>query len=368
MRIILCGGGTAGHVSPAVAIAEYCREKDEDAEFLFIGREGGRENDVIEKSGFRLQTLKITGLERKISLTAMKAMLVALRAKRKARSIISGFKPDAVIGTGGYVSWPVIRAAQELNIPTLIHESNASAGLVTRLLAPRCDRVLLNFKGSDKEFKSSDNVRFVGNPVREQFFTTSKADARRKLGIPQRDFLITSIGGSGGSLKINSASVALMKAYSTKNRHVRHIHSCGIKYYDSLKERYPELTNGSDGCIIKPYIEDMPTVMTASDVVVSRCGAMTISELSAAGVAAILVPSPNVTGNHQYKNAKLLCDRGAAIMIEDSEVNERTLLDAVRKLGTDEKLRRSLSTAIKGFHDPSSAELIYRELLGVISR
>ena len=291
MRIILCGGGTAGHVSPAIAIAEFCREKDENTELLFIGREGGEENAAIEKNGFPLQTLKIKGLERKISVEAIKSVLVALRAKSKAKSIITKFAPDAVIGTGGYVSWPVIRAAQELNIPTLIHESNGCPGLVTKLLAPKCQRVLLNFKGSEKEFTRQDNIRFVGNPVREKFFSVKRADARRALGISQKDFLIASIGGSGGSESINAASVALMRAHSAKNKHVRHIHSSGKKYFEALKNLYPELVRGTDGCIIKPYIEDMATVLAASDAVISRCGAMTLSELSACGVASILVPS-----------------------------------------------------------------------------
>lgn len=363
MRIIFCGGGTAGHITPAIAIAEHILKEDKNAELLFIGREGGEENRAIEKCGFRLLAVKIQGFKRKLSLENIKILRTALKARKKAKSIIKEFSPDVVIGTGGYVSWPVLRAAQGLGIPTAIHESNACPGLVTKLLAPKCDVVLLNLDGSEHEFKRKDNIKIVGNPVKEEFLTLDKISAKRKLGISQKEILISSFGGSGGSEKINEAIAELMRSHSSKYRNIRHIHSCGNKYYKALKESYPDLfKNKNNGCIIKPYIDDMPTVITASDIIISRCGAMTLAEISAAGIASILIPSPNVTNNHQYKNARLICDGGGAIMITEADLSPRALLDAVRLLETDVNLRTSMAEKMKKYHVKNSKDIIVSEI------
>lgn len=362
MRIIFCGGGTAGHVSPAIAIAEYLLTQDKNADILFVGREGGEENRIIEKSGFNLQTVNIRGFIRKFTVENFKNLYIALKALNTAKNIIKNYSPDIVVGTGGYVCWPVIRAAQKLGIPTVIHESNACPGLVTKLLSPRCDRVLLNLNGSEKEFKNKDNIRIVGNPVRDEFLTLNKKEARKNLGINSNDFLISSFGGSGGSQKINESIIAFMKSHSTKSKNIHHIHSSGNKYYSEMKQKHPELTKGTNGCIIKPYIDNMPTVMAASDVIISRCGAMTIAEMSAVGACTILIPSPNVTNNHQYKNAKLIEEMGGCILLEEANLCERTLLDTVRRLESDKDLRNSLSNGIRKFYFPDSKKIIYEEI------
>lgn len=365
MKIMFCGGGTAGHLTPAIAIAEALL-KEKNTEILFVCREGGNENEAVIKKGYAIETVNICGIERKISIKNAKNILTAIKAIRKSKSIIKKFSPDVVIGTGGYVTFPVLRAAQKMKIPTVIHESNATPGLVTKLLAPKCTRVLLNLNGSEKEFKNKNNIKIVGNPVREDFLIYDKASARKKLGISQNEFLISSFGGSGGSEKINNSIIALMNSHSSKSKKIRHIHSCGIKYYEKIKKDYPNLVSEKNGCIIKPYIYDMSSVILASDIVITRCGAMTLTEISTAGCAAILIPSPNVTNNHQYKNAKLFSDSGAAIMIEESELNDRTLLDTVRRLETDSVLREKLSIKIKKLCVKNSKELIVEEILSLI--
>ena len=363
MRIIFCGGGTAGHVTPAIAIAELMKQQGKADEILFIGREGGQENKAIEKCGFNLRTVKIEGFERKISFGAIRKISVAVKALREARKIIEDFSPDIVVGTGGYVSWPVLKSAQKLNIPTAIHESNASPGLVSRILSKKCDVVLLNLQGSEKEFNRTDNIKTVGNPVRRDFFTTSRESARRKLGIGKGEFLLSSFGGSGGSERINDTVAEFMLSYSAKQKNVRHIHSCGKKYYKSLKEKYPALFNQRIGkCTVMPYVEDMPTVLAASDLVISRCGAMTLSEICAVGVAAILIPSPNVTNNHQYKNAKLICESGAAIMLAEAELSADSLAEAVKKIESNAMLRVSMAKRIKSYCVRNSTELIVKEI------
>jgi UDP-N-acetylglucosamine--N-acetylmuramyl-(pentapeptide) pyrophosphoryl-undecaprenol N-acetylglucosamine transferase len=366
MRIIFCGGGTVGHITPAIAIAEGLLKLNDKTEILFIGRKDGPENRIIEKNGFDLKTVKINGLERKISISNIKNCLTALQSLKSAKKIIKEFAPDAVVGTGGYVTWPVIRAAQKLKIPTLIHESNACPGLVTRLLAPKSTRVLLNLQGSEKEFKNQNNIKIVGNPVRHEFVYLSRNDARKKLGVKENEILISSFGGSGGSEIINKAVIGLMNCHCLKNKNIKHIHSCGNKYYTDIKNKYPNLTSGQNGCIIKSYIDDMPTLMVASDIIISRCGAMTLAELSASGVAGILIPSPNVTNNHQYKNARLIADAGAGILIEEIDLTESSLLETVKLLETDLRMRKNISEKIKSFYVYNSTEEIINEIKKLI--
>ena len=365
MRLIFCGGGTAGHVTPALAIAERILEKNPNTEILFVGRDGGDENQIIKKRGFDIKTLKIYGFQRKLSIKTIKNIHVALTALKKAKEIIKEFSPNVVIGTGGYVCWPVLKAAERMGIPTVIHESNAAPGLATKLLAKKCDRVLLNLEGSEKEFKRQDNLRIVGNPVRQEFITQDRRIARKKLGLSDKDFFIFSFGGSGGSEKLNNTVIELMDSHSTKNKNIKHVHACGRKYFGAIKKKHPHLAHGKDGCIIKPYIDDMAVMTKAADVVISRAGAMTIAEISAAGTAAIFIPSPNVTNNHQYKNAMLICNAGAAIMIEESELNERTLSDEVKRLENDMRLRKTMAESIKKFCVSDSGEKIANEILNL---
>lgn len=367
MRVILCGGGTAGHVTPALAIAEAIKERERDCDILFVGREGGDENNAVKRYGISIKTVKVSGFRRGVSPKNIKVLFRAVDAFRKARSIIEDFCPDVVIGTGGYVCWPVIRAAQSKKITTLIHESNAFPGLTTRLLAPGCDRVLLNFHGSEAHFRKKDNLSVVGNPLPGALINETRESARKKLGLSQRDFVILSFGGSGGAETVNDNIIKLMKNYSARVPRIKHIHASGKKYFDSIRESQPELVRGRDGCIIYPYIDRMPLYMRSADVVISRCGAMTLSEIAVAGAIPILIPSPNVTDDHQYKNGKLFLDNGAAIMIEESELCERSLLDAVRYLENNPAIRSRMKEKLKGLARENSRELIYGEITQLLS-
>lgn len=366
MRLIFCGGGTAGHITPAIAIAEKILQKFPKAEILFVGREGGDENQTVKKRGFEIKTLKISGFERRLCFKNLRSFQIAIAALKKAKKIIQEFSPDAVIGTGGYVCWPILKSAQRLKIPTLIHESNAAPGLTAKLLSKKCDRVLLNLEGSELEFKRRDNIRIVGNPVRKEFLTIERATARKKLGLSDKDFFIFSFGGSGGSRKLNDSVIELMESHSTKNKNVRHTHACGRKYFNGIQKSSPHLTCGKAGCIIKPYVDEMALMMKAADVVIARAGAMTLAEIAASSAPAILVPSPNVTNNHQYKNAKHLHERGAALMIEESELSERTLCDAVKRLENNIQLRNKIAESVNGFFIPDSVEKITKEILNLI--
>jgi UDP-N-acetylglucosamine--N-acetylmuramyl-(pentapeptide) pyrophosphoryl-undecaprenol N-acetylglucosamine transferase len=271
-----------------------------------------------------------------------------------------------VVGTGGYVTWPIIKMAQSLKIPTVIHESNACPGLVTKLLSKKCDKVLLNLPGSENEFRKKDNLKTVGNPVREDFLKADRESSRKKLGISRKELLISSFGGSGGSEKLNNVIIEVMRKHSAKNRNIKHLHSCGRKYYRDIKEKFPDLTSGKCGCEIKAYVEDMATVMAASDIVISRCGAMTLCEICSVGTAAILIPSPNVTNNHQYKNAKLICDAGAAIMIEEDQLSADSLIAVLNELEALPKRRAEISQKASAFYPKNSKEIIAEEIIKLI--
>ena len=360
MKVIICGGGTVGHLTPGISIAEIILKNDSKNEVLFIGRSGGDENDVIIKKGFCIKTVTVSGFSRKLTLKNFKTISILRKALKDAEQILKEEKPNIVIGTGGYVCWPVIRAAQKLKIPTMLHESNCVPGIATRLLYKKCSKVLLNFQESAEEFKKKESLVHVGNPLPDSFESISREDARKRLGLNKNDFFILSFGGSGGAKKLNESILSLMKSYSSKKETVKHIHASGKRYYEELKNEHKLLTQGYNGCKIVPFIEEMALYMKAADTVISRCGAMTLSEIAECNVPPILIPSPNVTNNHQYKNAKAFNDMGAAIMIEESELKDRTLLDAVRYLEKNSIACEKMKTKLINFKTKNTKEVIYK--------
>ena len=228
MRLLLCGGGTAGHISPAIAVAEELKRLYPKSDILFVGRDGGRENDEIEKRGFKLKTIKIEGLRRSISFDNIRRIIKAIEAINESRNIIENFRPDVILGTGGYVCYPVITAGKKLKIPIAIHESNMSAGLTTKMLASKCNRVFLGNSQTKKQLKSGTHAVTVGNPVLSDFGRLSRADARKRLGVSPSEFFILSFGGSIGSEKMNDTLIDVMNDFSSKDNRIRHIHATGM--------------------------------------------------------------------------------------------------------------------------------------------
>ena len=352
MRLLLCGGGTAGHINPAIAIAEELMSSDPNSKILFIGREGGDENSLIKKAGFNYKTINILGLKRSFSLSNIKRVLTALKALNMATKIIKEFNPDVILGTGGYVCWPIITAGKRMGIPTAIHESNIIPGLTTKLLARKCDLVLLNREEAKRHLSNSTNFKTVGNPLRNDFKKTGRKDARAKLKVGENDCLIVSFGGSIGSEKMNDVIIDLMKTYTSKEKNIRHIHAVGKRYYKEIEKA----NEGLGGCSIVPFIEDMPEYLNAADIVICRCGAMTISEICEVGVPAILIPSPNVAANHQLANGNILKNAGGAILIEEKNLNVDTLKNAVIKLKSDKNGRKTRAKTLKALSTPNSAK------------
>ncbi len=358
MRTLFCGGGTGGHIAPALAIAEYIQKKEKSPEIAFVGRLGGDENSPIVKKGYKLYEIEICGITRKISPKLFKSIFTIMKSCSAAEKILRDFQPDVVVGTGGYVSWPVVKLAAKLKIPSVIHESNAYPGLVTRLLSKKASKVLLNFQEAEEHLKCHDKIKLVGMPVKDEFFNTNRKKARKELGISDRDFLIVSFGGSGGAEKMNLVMREFIEEYSQKQNNIVHIHASGKKYYSDLKD----LSNKSRGVEIRNYIDNMPTLLSAADTVISRAGAATISELEASGAPAILIPSPNVTNNHQYKNAKGLESKKAAVMIEEKDFSSKRLIEEIDKLRKNGIEKKNMSKNISLLAKKDSCELFYKEI------
>lgn len=366
MNVIFCGGGTSGHVTPAIAIAEQMLKSSKDIKIAFIGRLGGGENALVKNAGFKLYSIEIEGLKRSLSLTNIKRLCLAFSAKKKAKSIISDFKADVVVGMGGYVSWPVLEAARSIKIPTVIHESNSVPGLVSKLFAKKADLVLLGCPTCEGDLKSLKNAKLSGNPVRGEFGKIKKSEARRRLRISDNEFMIFSVGGSGGAETVNKVIMEVINSFSIKKGCVRHIHSSGKRYFEKLSENYTRLcSSGERGCRVYPFISDMATYITAADLVISRCGAMTLSEIALCGTPPILIPSPNVTGNHQVKNAEHFSENRAAVVVEEKELNCERLMFEIEKLMKNDALRTEMSENLKKLSSPRSAEVITAEILRI---
>jgi len=365
MRVLITGGGTAGHVNPALAIADAIISNEPESVIEYVGTEKGLEGRLVEKRGMKLHAIEVMGLRRSLSLANFKALYCAMTARSECKRIIREFAPDVVIGTGGYVSWPLISAAAAMGIPTVLHESNAEPGFAIKTLKNKADLILVNFESTAKWLEGAKNrVLRVGMPVKKEFYKEKRSGAEReKHGTKQeRGFHILSFGGSLGARTMNLAILELMKTYLKDRPWITIKHSCGAREFETIGRLFREAgLDAYPNLILTDYIYDMPAEMWSADLVISRSGASTLAELAAAEKASILIPSPNVTGDQQRKNAALLAAQDAAIVIEDSEAVE-TLSRAVKDL-CEEKGRshiRRLETNVKRFSVINCEDEIYR--------
>ena len=363
MRILFCGGGTAGHITPAIALAEELSESDKN-EIAFVGRFEGKENILILNEGYKLYTIHSIGLQRSSVFKNFKTFYLNMRAISDSIKIIKEFHPDLVFGTGGYVCFPVLTAAKLLRIPTAMHESNSCPGLVTRLIGKQCTKLFTGFE--IPELKKRKNVFISGTPVRKCFSNISKAEARKRIGIPEKSFFVLSIGGSGGAEKINENAIKLMKRYSLMTPEVYHVHVTGEKYYEKIKEIEPVMAKGTARCKILPFILNMNEYLSATDVIITRCGAITLSEIAICGTIPILIPSPNVADNHQLKNAQSFIANGAGILIEEKSLSCEELIRVIDDLRTDKDKREKMSLLIKRSANKYAREKIISEISKII--
>ena len=369
MRVLLTGGGTSGHVNPALAIADIIKSHEPDSTFLYVGTENGIEKKLAEKEGYDFRSVKIQGIKRSLSLKNVKTAYLIMTAPLKAKKIIEDFEPDVVVGTGGYVCWAPLKAAADMGIPTVIHESNSVAGLAVRKLEDKVDIILTNFKSTKDSLTDKNKAICVGNPIRKSFNGLSREQARAALGIPDsQSFVILSFGGSLGAPRINEAAIDVMREFSVKHEDVVHFHSGGRNYYKNAMQMFAGYSLEKNSRLdIKEYIYDMSLYMCAADVVICRAGAMTLTELAMLGKPAILIPSPNVTDNHQYKNAKALADKGAAVLIEEKELSTERIAAEIEKLYCNRELREKMSAAVAEFANPQVNEQIYGEISRLVT-
>ena len=371
MKLLFAGGGTAGHINPALAIAGYVRERQPDAEILYIGAKGGMEERLVPQAGFDFRGITVQGFRRKISLQALKENIVtvkkAISASREAKKIIEAFQPDICIGTGGYVSGPVLRTAAKMGLPTLIHEQNAYPGVTNKMLAKHATRVMLAMPDARQHFKGPCRFVDTGNPVRGEILVQEKAAARRQLGLDSRP-VILSFGGSLGARKINEA-LADVIARSAKDGRYQHIHAYGQygKWFpDLLAEKGADLS-AAKNLDVREYINDMPVCLAAADLVIARAGAITLSEIQVKGKPSILIPSPNVAENHQFHNAMSLVKQEAAVMIEEKDLTPEKLTEEIDKLASDPQRLSAYAENARQMAISDASKRIYSVIIEVLS-
>lgn len=363
MNVIFTCGGTGGHINPAIAVAKRLKERKPNCQILFVGAEDGMETTLIPREGFRLETLTISNYSRKLDLKALRHNLKTVRTIRKAmkraRRIIEEFKPDVIVGTGGYASFPMLKMGSKMGIPTALHEANAVPGLATRMVCDKVDRIMVSFEESRKEYKHADRVIAVGMPVREEFVYTKREDARKALGLDDKP-LIVSAWGSLGAREMNKKIARFMKLECKEGRY-RHVHATGSFGWrwmpEYVKEQGVDLTAQSL-VTMQEYIYNMPELMAAADLFISRAGASTLNEIAAAGTPCIIVPSPNVTNNHQEMNARILEQRGAAVVIRETECDGEVLYKKACELLEDGPRRQAMTKALREMAVIDSAERI----------
>ena len=335
MRVLMTGGGTAGHINPALAIADKIKREHPDADILFVGAKGRMETTLVPKAGYPIRTIDVQGFQRRLSVKNIgrniKAAVHAVTAGFAAGRIIKEFKPDIAIGTGGYVCGPVLRKAAQMGVPVLTHEANALPGITVKMLAKQAKVTMIANEAARKHLPDDVPVVTTGNPLRAGFMAADKAKARLELGLDERPFVL-SFGGSLGAARINDAMLGVLEQGSQSGK-VQMMHATGKSGYDGFCQAFNEkhIPENKD-IVIREYIDDMPRCMAAADVVICRCGAMTLSELPAAGKPSILIPSPYVAENHQFYNAMALVDQGAALCIEEKDLSAECLWKALCEL------------------------------------
>lgn len=369
MRVIMSGGGTGGHVNPAIAIANKIAERDPGAEISFVGASHGIENKLVPAAGYRLDHIEIQGLRRSLSPANIKTAWLVLTSVPKAKKLLKREKPDLVMGTGGYACWPIVKAAAELGIPTALHESNAVPGVAVKMLEKQVDRIYVNFTETLEKLSCPEKAIRVGNPLKGGFTALTHEDARRQLGLDGKySSMILSCGGSMGAEPINDAVIELMQKFSSKHPEILHCHATGSLEFRAAREKFESLGLDRFGNLqFIEYIYDMPLKMAAADVVINRAGAMTLSELAMQKKPCVLIPSPYVTNNHQYKNADALRSAGACVLIEEKELKGENsaakLIDEVERLLEDKSAASAMADAISGFAIPNCGDLIYDDLI-----
>lgn len=364
MKVIMTGGGTGGHIYPAIAIADEIRARDENAEILFVGAETGLEKRLVPENGYEIELITVKGFNRKHLLKNIDVLKKLRKGSLHSKEIIKTFNPDVVIGTGGYVSAPVVKMAQKLGVPTYIHEQNAFPGVTNKMLEGHVEKVFLGFEEGSAHFKHPEKHVATGNPVRESFLHVDKDSARMELGFDRRDFVLLAFGGSQGAGRINKAMIKVIETFNG----VEDFKIClatGSYYYQAIMEEFQDSgIKLADNIKVLEYINDMPKYLAAADLVMSRSGALTVAEVTVCGKPAIFIPSPNVTGNHQYFNAKAVAERGGAKVIEEKDLDNDQLISLILSWKNNPEILKDMSEKSRACASPDAVRTICDQIMG----
>lgn len=359
MRVVISAGGTGGHIYPALAIINKIKEREPNSEFLYIGTHNRMEKDIVPKQGIPFKTIEIYGFNRKHLLKNFKTIKCLIKATKECKKIIKEFKPDIVIGVGGYVTYPVITAAHFLGIKTFIHEQNSVAGKANLTLSNYADLIGVSFKSSLDEFPKEKTI-FTGNPCSEDAINKTPMD-KKELGLSKDKKLVLFVMGSLGSSKVNEFLVKTMSLFNNKDYEILYV--TGNNSYDEIsKNKFPINVK------VVPYIENMTRIMKNTDLIVTRAGASTLSEIIALDLASILIPSPYVPNNHQYKNAIDLVKANAACLIEEKNLKGDIIVKKIDEIINNDSKIKEMKNNLKGFKINNSATIIYENIKKLIDK
>lgn len=372
-KILFVCGGTAGHINPALSVANTIKSRV-DAEIVFVGNPAGMEARLVPEAGYRFIPFRAMGIQRKISAENIykntKSVGLLLSASSRAKKILKEEQPDLVMGTGGYVSGPIVLTASKMGIKTVTHEQNALPGVTTKLLSKHVDKLLVAVEVAGQRLNCQDKAIVTGNPVRQEILNIDKKEARAALGIPNEKICILSFGGSLGASRVNKGVCQLLEWYCKSNKDIYHIHATGSvdkdNFHAMLKDSGVELAQHKN-LDVREYINNMEMCLGACDLVICRAGALTLSELQGVGRGSILIPSPNVAENHQYHNAMELVNSGAACLIEEKELTGEKLISEVEKLLGDFSQLTKMGRAAKEMAKISANQTIADEVLSLFN-
>lgn len=369
MRVLITGGGTGGHINPALAIAQKVRNESPSNEILYVGTKNGLESELVPKAGFSFKYVTAKYLRRKISFENVKTLFASIKGVMEAIKIINDFKPDIVVGTGGYVCGPVVLAASLKKVPTMIHEQNVFPGITNKMLSKVVDVIGISFEEAEKYFpmEARKKLVLVGNPVRKDILNADRRKSRAKLNLHPDEILIYSFGGSGGQLSLNEAMIDVIKKYNGQ-RNVKVIHVTGKKMYDSFMEDIKkEKILLESNMEILDYMYDAATALSASDIVIGSAGAITIAEITVIGVPSILIPKTYTAENHQEYNARVLEKEGAAKVILEKDLDGKQLIKEIEGIIDNKNVLKTMSLNSKRMGNMDVENKIYEALINLIN-
>lgn len=365
-RIIVSGGGTGGHIYPAMALIKRLKERDMIEDVLYVGTENGLESKIVTSAGIDFKTIKISGFKRKLTLQNVKVLQMFLSSIGRSKKIIKEFKPDIVVGTGGYVSSAVVYAAHKLHVPTVIHEQNTIAGITNKFLGRFVDKIAIAFKQAANQFPEKQKLVFTGNPRAQEAATIQKNDRLQDFDLQADRPTVMIFGGSRGAEPINNAVIKALPKFCQADFQLLFV--TGRVHYDEVKNRIDKKYLDADNFSIQPYIENMPEVLPDLKLIVGRSGATSIAEITALGIPAIFIPSPYVTHDHQTINANSVAENGAAKVIAEKDLTAEKLFQTVSDIMTDNKVLQNMSDASKENGVPDASDKLITVLEELIRK